>query len=483
MTISVEKTASQSPAVRIFLASLRHLAAAHGSTPECLALTPEIEADYRERLGDYLTAQGKHLTKVGQPSSAIRNARQEVGQFLRMYHERPAAPPPPPAPPRLKSVRIRGSRTMHLEMQRTSPYRERYSQLTPYLYPEEGWPASVHEGWQRFCETRGIDIRPVTLKTYHSRLVVYMSYNLRFDRVPLTSWDDLFDLARLLRFVSWHAQRVGVKRISATGRQVFRVVTMLARHDGRPEYAGLLARERKLPVVEPMHDKQASEHTISATELEQIGLRLLREADEPLRGFWKPSERYGLQRAGRRRDALLLRLMWRIPMRSRCIREMALHRNLFKTPDGQWILRYRGDELKVGARGGRINEFRVPFPPELVSHLEDYLERSRPIFPNADTSPLVFLTQKGRQFTPNTLRNLLCDTVYLYTGKRVYPHLLRTLWVDQYLLKTDGDISTAAFWLNDNVMTVLKRYHELRGSDHTQKAYAFNREILAGAGG
>ena len=32
--------------------------------------------------------------------------------------------------------------------------------------------------------------------------------------------------------------------------------------------------------------------------------------------------------------------------------------------------------------------------------------------------------------------------------------------------------------LNDNVQTVLKRYHELRGADHTAKAYAFNEAIL-----
>jgi hypothetical protein len=41
-------------------------------------------------------------------------------------------------------------------------------------------------------------------------------------------------------------------------------------------------------------------------------------------------------------------------------------------------------------------------------------------------------------------------------------------------LESNGDISTAAYILNDNVQTVLKRYHELRGFDHIKKAYEFN---------
>jgi hypothetical protein len=57
-------------------------------------------------------------------------------------------------------------------------------------------------------------------------------------------------------------------------------------------------------------------------------------------------------------------------------------------------------------------------------------------------------------------------------------HLLRTLWVDQYLLSTNGDVSTAAFWLNDTPQTVLKRYHELRGETHTLNASDFNQQIL-----
>jgi hypothetical protein len=75
------------------------------------------------------------------------------------------------------------------------------------------------------------------------------------------------------------------------------------------------------------------------------------------------------------------------------------------------------------------------------------------------------------------LYSRLSDTVYVHLRKRLYPHLLRSLWVDRWLL-SGGDVSTGAFMLNDSVQTVLQRYHELRGSDHVEKAYEFNRMAL-----
>jgi site-specific recombinase XerD len=452
--------------------SLLKLAAAAGTDPDDLDLAA-LEPTYLDTLRTYFTERSPGASAYTQ-----RNTVQNLKQFYRLLHthgflkhaiRRPA-----------KRPRVRA---MKLEAGQTSPYRHRFADLPGYRCPVEQWPPEMREGWQRFCDDRGIDIRPVTLKAYQGRLEVYVGYNLRFDRSPTTSWGDLFDGARLLRFITWHAQRMRAKRISAMGRQVFRVITMLARHAERPEYASLLARERKLPAVEPMHNKQSPEHTISAKELEDIAITLLAEAEKPLHPHWDGiTQRRGLMRAGKRRDALMLRLMWRVPMRSRSVCEMELGKNLIKDHEGRWVLEYRGEQLKVAQRGGRINTFRVPFPPELVDHLEAYLGKARPIFPNAETDAHVFLTQRGRPFTAMTLRQLLSDTVYFYTRKRLYPHLLRTLWVDQYLLST-GDVSTAAFWLNDNVITVLKRYHELRGEDHTVKAFAFNQLILGNGKG
>jgi len=75
---------------------------------------------------------------------------------------------------------------------------------------------------------------------------------------------------------------------------------------------------------------------------------------------------------------------------------MRLGRNLYQDAQGIWQLRFQGDELKIRERGGRINTFPPPFPPDLVEHLEEFLQQHRHRLPNAETSQHVFLTRTGR---------------------------------------------------------------------------------------
>jgi site-specific recombinase XerD len=151
---------------------------------------------------------------------------------------------------------------------------------------------------------------------------------------------------------------------------------------------------------------------------------------------------------------------------------------LYQDDQGVWQLHYRGEQLKVSERRGKTNEFHVPFPPDLVSHLEEYVREFRPKIPNADRDPHVFLGAGGKPLIPGRLWSRFTHTIFAYTGKRLYPHLLRTLWTDYYLLSSGGDIDTAAVMLNDNPITVLNRYHELRADQQVLKAYAFNEAIL-----
>src|SRR5215510_82143 len=59
--------------------ALRYLAASYDTTPEQLTLTDDLEATCRETLKHYLTAQGKG-------KSTIRNAGQNITQYLNAYH-------------------------------------------------------------------------------------------------------------------------------------------------------------------------------------------------------------------------------------------------------------------------------------------------------------------------------------------------------------------------------------------------------------
>jgi Phage integrase family len=327
--------------------------------------------------------------------------------------------------------------------------------------------------------------------------LTYVSYSLSVDRSPAQTWDDLFDAPRLRHFIQWHAARITAAaaapggrhrhaiRITALGRMTAEVFAMIAHQTKRPNAKALGEFCKKLPVPETMHQKTDPIHTVSFRELEDLGLHLLALARRPLR--IRAEDRFpGAKRAVQCQTALLIRLWWRVPLRSRSMREMDIalpgaersQPRLYKDHEGTWQLRYQGEQLKIGERRGRMNEFRVPFPPDLVPHLEEYLRDFRPHIPNADRDPHVFLGQTGAPLTQRTIWYRFSSTVFAYLNKRMYPHLLRTMWTDTYLLNSGGDIDTAAYMLNDNPTTVLKYYHELRADQQVLKAYAFNEAIL-----
>ena len=150
----------------------------------------------------------------------------------------------------------------------------------------------------------------------------YLGYGVNID-TPISTWDELFDRSRLIRFVTWHANRMGADRITQTGLAVARIVTQVARHEQRAEVKGLDDLLHKLPAVKPWHNKQAACHTISADELEQVALDLLDKAHQTLQPHVAASNKNpGLNRALAHQTSLILRLMWRVPLRSRSIREM-----------------------------------------------------------------------------------------------------------------------------------------------------------------
>jgi integrase len=406
-----------------------------------------------------------------------RNTRQNLTQFYRLLHEQHLIPAFKPA-----SVKRMTARQARVEARHSSPYLSRSrGVLSSYGIRHDQWPMPIRAPWENYLAERAVDIRATTIEMYRQQMTAYVSYGLAIDQPQVTTWDDLFDRRRLLRFIAWHAKRVGASRVTTRGTHLARLLTSIAFYQHRPDADELYAVVKKLPAVKAFHDKQAACHAVTAEDLEKVGLDLLAEAHRPLPPVGQKrlfSDRHhGVMRATAHQSALIIRLLCRLPLRSRSIREMELDKNLFRNASGVWTLRYVGDELKVGERNGRVNVFEVPWPPELTAHLEEYLKDFRPRFPHAADNPHVFLTRFGNTFAPQTLYRRLAEDFYIRLQKRFFPHLVRTLWVDRWLI-SGGDVSTAAYILNDSVQTVWKRYHELRGMDHIQKAYAFNQAIL-----
>jgi hypothetical protein len=94
-----------------------------------------------------------------------------------------------------------------------------------------------------------------------------------------------------------------------------------------------------------------------------------------------PNKRQGAKRALYYQRALILRLLVRIPLRQRNVREMQLGRNLYQDERQNWNLTFQGADLKVSHRKGKINGIEINLSqdfPELIPQLETFLQDHRP---------------------------------------------------------------------------------------------------------
>jgi hypothetical protein len=170
--------------------------------------------------------------------------------------------------------------------------------------------------------------------------------------------------------------------------------------------------------------------------------------------------------------SLTLHLLCTIPYRQRNIREMELGKNLYQTTQGEWRIRFAGEQLKIARKDGQENVFDLCFPKHLVPLLEQYLSAWRPILiaRRGTPSPLVFPNSEGKAYTAPTFTQHVQSNVYRFTGKAFHPHLIRTIWATTYIRQT-GDLYTAAIMLNDKLATVVNTYAHLNEQGAAEKAY------------
>jgi len=447
--------------------SIRYLAQALGRPG------PEYchEADYR--VPDWKDLLNRYLSSLGPTISGhtVRNTRNNLSTLFRQAEAFQLVAPLDRLPARTAPLMEK-----RREMRATSPYLER-SQRTRRRYSLhiDRWPAAIRRPWEEYCRRRHFQMRPISIRSRTRQLEQYLGYFATVDRHRLQTWEALFDVHRLDRFIRWQTSRNGV-RMTTQGHQLAILLKQLAHVSNHPNADALRTYCRELPRPEPMHNKQ--HHWIMLRELEQVALSLTDEASKPV--TTPPNKRQGAKRALYYQRALILRLLVRIPLRQRNVREMLLGRNLYQDERQHWNLTFQGAELKVSHRDGKINSIEINLSqdfPELIPQLETFLQNHRPKLLKGGLYQQVFLSQRGRPFTEFSVRDQLKTIVYAYTGKRFYPHLIRTIWATQYIAAT-GDFTTAAHMLNDRVDTVIKRYQEILGRDHVRKARAFLANIL-----
>jgi Phage integrase family len=452
--------------------SLKYLASAlgHASLEQCPA-----DAACRQE-ATWATALEDHWRTLEAPGRTIsaytrRNVRNDIRKIFTLAEASGLLTEPLPS---LLLPRPDNREAFRREQRATAPYKRFYGDHRgrSYWLPQREWSPELQDGWQAYRVACGGRIRETSFASYVKLLETYWGYVKHVcDRTP--TWDDVFDKTTLMAFVSWHGARVG-RPLTVHARQVVIVSAAMAvvlKHPHAPELA-VLRQGLKKPA--PLHNKR--HHMVSLAELEAVADSCLAEGRAPLIPAGKAASFPGKQRAGRFQRGVILKLLVRVPLRQRNIREMRLDRNLWKDQTtGHWHLEFAGDELKIGSRGSEVNTYEVnlsAYRPEFVPILEEWLQVHRPKLPNAATSPFVFLTQRGNPHISKTLHGDLSEAVAMRTQKRFFPHIVRTMWATEFLRETQ-DFQTAATMLGDQLKTVIDTYYHVVHKEQIPKASNF----------
>lgn len=343
----------------------------------------------------------------------------------------------------------------------------------------------------RWCEasvvlnrSQRIAKRPVTSRHTAGAMLRLAGFAVRELRYPLDrlTLEGLCQPDFLVSYANWWLTRRGRMTVSLKNELI--TPTTIARHWLKnPAFAETITKlYTSLPPIAPVRQKE--QRWLSLRELEDVGLsghplnpRRLQEypflrqptVQARAKGRWVLSVCL----------SLVIRLLIRLPMRQRCIREMELGKNLYQDRQRVWQIRFVGTELKVSQSNGGINRYEFPFPTELVPLLEEWLNDWRARVAAPDKTH-VFLHGSGRPFTwTNQLAIAIARVTYRFTGVGVTPHMIRDIWATEYLNTHHGDVMGCARRLGNTPQMVMRHYAHVLKGDADARAETFLRGTFA----
>jgi hypothetical protein len=327
--------------------------------------------------------------------------------------------------------------------------------------------------------------RMITIDSYEKAVSGVAGFAHRIEGMPLDQLHlhHLTDPELLKRFASWWITQRG--KVTKTIHLWLTLLSAVAKHWLKDEPRALAVKkvQAQLPHPQVVHEKR--QRWLSLAQLESAALSRYplngRRLQDSKRAAWIARR---LQRkrsipicdsySGKRTAvhvsySLMLRLLVRIPLRQRNMREMQLHRNLQRLPDGHWQLTFQGDELKIGWRNGRRHEITYAFPPDLEGLLDEWLTVWRPLLVADSQWPFVFVNIAGKPHNLDSFADAILRTTWKFTGIAVNPHTIRDIWATEYI-KSTRDIAGAAYMLGNTVQIVLKHYAHLLDAEAEQRA-------------
>lgn len=159
-----------------------------------------------------------------------------------------------------------------------------------------------------------------------------------------------------------------------------------------------------------------------------------------------------LETAIRFRDALMLALLTRRPLRVKNMQGIHLHQQLVRTGD-DWLLVFAATETK------NKQHLEYGWPEDLVAELEVYLSRFRPMFPEAGTSARLWLSKDGAALGGNFVYYRLTRLTRALFGNEVNPHLLRDCAATRLAMESSDAARSARALLGHRHFSTTERYY------------------------
>ena len=183
-------------------------------------------------------------------------------------------------------------------------------------------------------------------------------------------------------------------------------------------------------------------------ELVKLGLTLMQDAEQG-------SHKNARKNACVYRNGLQIALLAMRPLRRRNFSEMALHRHLRREGEG-WRICFAASETKTG------EPIDVPFPTELVPHLEIYLARYRPLLMGEGyCGDRLWIGYFFKPQAPHTIGITIAERTERAFGRRVNPHLFRDCAATSIAVHDPDHVRIAPAVLGHRSFVTTERHYNL----------------------
>src|SRR5262249_1757274 len=150
------------------------------------------------------------------------------------------------------------------------------------------------------------------------------------------TWEACLDPQRIEGFLRWHAARVRRSPVSPYGALILRQVAALAKVMEHPNAPALAVLRNALMTPAPLRIKE--DHWVSLAQLEAVAEACLEEGRRPLIDHHRSQQHPGAKRASQFQRGVMLKLLVRIPLRQRNVRELQPSQHLRQDQAGHWHL-------------------------------------------------------------------------------------------------------------------------------------------------